>query len=196
MSVVPLILASASPRRAELLRAASIPFEVLAPVVDETVQPGESADAYVRRLSHAKAAATAILAPGRCVLGADTTVVIDEEILGKPEDVHDAGRMLRMLSGRAHTVLTSVCVIAPNGSASVRVESTTVEFAPLSSVDVAWYVSTGEPMDKAGAYAIQGRASRFVTRIEGSYPNVVGLPVALVWKMLRETGFGVRDGLS
>jgi septum formation protein len=118
------------------------------------------------------------------VLGADTTVVVDAEILGKPADAHDAVRMLRLLSGRVHEVLTGVCV-ARGRAVDTRVARTSVEFLPLSDDEIAWYVGTGEPMDKAGAYAIQGRVSRFVSRIDGSYSNVVGLPVSLVYQMLR-----------
>lgn len=189
-----LILASASPRRAELLAAAGIPFEVRPADVDESVLPGEPADAYVRRVAREKALAAGAGAPRAPILGADTVVVADGEILGKPRDAEDARRMLRGLSGISHRVLTGVCLV-PAGSAEggdaraeVRVAATTVEFAALTDEEIAWYVSTGEPMDKAGAYAIQGFASRFVTRIDGSYSNVVGLPVALVYGMCRRVG--------
>ena len=183
-----LILASASPRRAELLNAAGIEFDPMPAHVDETVQDGESPERYVRRLADAKACGILARSHGRPVVAADTVVVVDGQILGKPSDAADARRMLRLLSGRRHEVLTAVSVslggpddVCPAASA---VERTTVEFAPLSDAEIGWYVASGEPMDKAGAYAIQGLASRFVTRIEGSYSNVVGLPVALVYKLL------------
>jgi septum formation protein len=182
------ILASASPRRAELLKAAGIDFDPMPAHVDETVQNGESAERYVRRLADAKACDALARSHGRPVVAADTVVVVDGEILGKPVDANDARRMLRLLSGRQHEVLTAVSVslgspddVCPAASA---VERTTVEFAPLSDEEIGWYVASGEPMDKAGAYGIQGLASRFVTRIDGSYSNVVGLPVALVYKLL------------
>jgi septum formation protein len=181
----PLILASASPRRAELLRAAGIAFDIAPTTVDETALAGESPDAYVRRVAEAKADSAHRAAPGRIILAADTTVVVDGTILGKPESASDAQRMLRVLSGRAHEVLTGVALAAPGVPApEVAVATTLVEFAPLTAAEIEWYVATGEPSDKAGAYAIQGLASRFVTRIDGSYSNVVGLPVSLVYQML------------
>jgi septum formation protein len=182
-----LVLASASPRRAELLRAAGLPFEVLVTDVDESARPGEPPSSYVRRLAAQKsAAALAILKdPSVIVLGADTTVVVDDAILAKPADDADAAAMLRRMSGRAHQVLTGISL--RRGAQEVgRVESTTVYFAKLSDADVAWYVGSGEGRDKAGAYAIQGLASRFIPRIEGSYSNVVGLPVTAVVDLLRE----------
>jgi septum formation protein len=174
-----LILASASPRRAELLRAAGITFEVIVADVDETPRADEQAAGYVQRLAVEKARAVMPRAAGRPVLAADTVVVVDGAILGKPRDDDDARRMLRLLSGRMHTVLTGVAL-----GEDVRVASTVVEFVPLSTSEIDWYVASGEPGDKAGAYAIQGLASRFVARIDGSYSNVVGLPVALVYEML------------
>jgi septum formation protein len=188
-----LILASASPRRAELLRAAGIPFEAEAADVDESVLAGEAAEVYVRRLAEAKARAVAARHPGRVVLGADTVVVVDAELLGKPTDAADARRMLRLLSGRTHRVLTGVCVVgkgvgSPEGGPYTDAAVTTVEFAVLEPAQIDWYVASGEPMDKAGAYAIQGRGSRFVTRIAGSYSNVVGLPVELVSRMCTRAG--------
>lgn len=174
-----LVLASASPRRAELLRAAGIAFEVIAADVDETPLANEPAADYVQRLAAEKARAVSPRAAGRPVLAADTVVVVDGAILGKPRDQEDARRMLGLLSGRVHSVLTGVAL-----GDDVRVASTSVEFAPLTAEEIAWYVASGEPGDKAGAYAIQGLASRFVTRIDGSYSNVVGLPVALVYEML------------
>jgi septum formation protein len=179
-----IVLASASPRRAELLRAAGIDFEVQPANVDEAIATGESPNEYVSRLAEAKARLIYERDVRRIVLAADTAVVVDAHILGKPLDETDASRMLRMLSGRTHEVLTAVSVFHPGQIVDTRVDTTTVELAPLSDTDINWYVSSGEPMDKAGAYAVQGLASRFVTRIEGSHSNVVGLPVALVYQML------------
>jgi septum formation protein len=192
-----LVLASASPRRAELLRAAGFEFEVRPADADETVHPDELPDQYVRRVADAKAQAVLAAAGDRPVIAADTVVVVDGRILGKPVDAEDAAAMLRALSGRRHQVLTGVTV-AVRASASrepggirrlTSVEITDVEFAPLTEAEIAWYVASGEPADKAGAYAVQGRASRFVRRVEGSYSNVVGLPVAVVYRMLAELGF-------
>lgn len=183
-----LILASASARRAELLQAAAIPFEVVAANVDETLLGGEAPDAYVGRLAVAKAAAVQARFPDRTILAADTTVVIDGEVLGKPLDAPDATRMLTRLSGMRHTVLTGVALVGP-GSRQVAVEATEVWFAPLTTAEIAAYVESGEPMDKAGAYGVQGRASRFVERIDGMYSNVVGLPIARVYRMLAAAGW-------
>jgi septum formation protein len=184
-----LILASASPRRAELLKAAGIDFDVMPADVDEAVHDGESPEQYARRVANAKACGALARSHGRPVLAADTVVVVDGQILQKPADAEDARRMLALLSGRRHEVLTAVSVslggpddVCP---AAAGVERTTVEFAPLSDAEIAWYVASGEPLDKAGAYAIQGLGSRFITRINGSYSNVVGLPVALVYKLLQ-----------
>src|SRR5262249_23194686 len=153
IAVSPLVLASASPRRAELLRGAGIEFDVTPADVDETVQPGERPDAYVRRVAAAKARAVAARARDRVVLGADTTVVIDDMMLGKPVDDNDAKRMLCLLSGRTHDVLTAVAVFRAGMDESlVDVERTEVEFAPLTEFEIDWYVATGEPRDKAGAY--------------------------------------------
>jgi septum formation protein len=186
-SAVRLILASASPRRAELLRAAGFEFDVVPADVDERPQPGEQPDAYVCRVALDKARAVAACLSDAVVLAADTCVVVDGLILGKPADGDDAARMLQMLSGRSHVVLTGVAVIGPAG---IRVEASSshVVVAGLSSVEIAWYVASGEPADKAGAYAIQGLASRFVEAVDGSYSNVVGLPVALVYRLLCEQG--------
>ena len=179
------LLASRSPRRAELLRAAGFDFEVVPADVDEAAHPGEDARAYVARMSASKAAAIGCRISGSPVLGADTVVVLDGVMLGKPRDDEDAARMLRMLAGRAHEVCTGVTIQA-GGRALSEVVSTRVRFLPLTSDEIAWYVGTGEPRDKAGAYAIQGRASRFVESIEGSYSNVVGLPVATVYRLIRQ----------
>ena len=190
-----LILASASPRRRELLRAAGIAFEVVATDIPEVPDPGEAPQAFAERMALQKAKTIASWRANDWVLGADTIVVVDGTILGKPRDKKDAARMLRMLSGRQHEVITAVCVCkVSNGimRCDCQSETTRVTFSELSDEDIAGYVSTGEPMDKAGAYGIQGIASRWIPRIEGDYSNVVGLPMALVWGMLRERG--VVDG--
>lgn len=202
-----LILASASPRRAELLRAAGFAFDVIAADVDESIRPGEPPPLYVRRLAAEKSAAAQRMLRDRrtpvrdqhaaertavpdVVIAADTTVVVDGDILAKPVDDADVARMLKRLSGRAHEVLTGVSVRL-NAYELGRVETTIVEFVALSDEDIAWYVASGEGRDKAGAYGIQGLASRFIPRIEGSYSNVVGLPVACVFELLREIS-GIR----
>jgi len=179
-----IILASRSPRRAELLRAAGFDFDVHAAQIDETPRPGEAAAAYVERLAIEKAQAVFALHSSQIVLGADTTVVLDGRILGKPEDRADAVAMLTALSGRAHDVLTGVAIVSALGVRS-GVEHTRVWFAAVTDEDIRHYVDSGQPMDKAGAYGIQGLASRFIPRIEGSYSNVVGLPVTLVSSILR-----------
>lgn len=163
----------------------------------------ETPDGYVRRVAQLKAQTVARRAPGRAVLGADTIVVVDHEILGKPAGAEDARRMLRRLSGREHVVMTAVCLINPGPAEAgryegaregaskrleLRVVRTTVEFAPLSGAEIDWYIASGEPMDKAGAYAVQGLAARFIARVDGSYSNVVGLPVAVVYDLCRGAG--------
>ncbi|MFB3814855.1 MAG: nucleoside triphosphate pyrophosphatase [Terriglobales bacterium] len=201
-----LILASASPRRQELLRNARILFKVQPADVPEVRGDGEPPEAFAQRLAREKARAIFnLLRPpaGTFVLGADTVVVVDGEVLGKPADEADAARMLQLLSGRQHQVITGVCLLGQPNTANereagngkrgtvvehVRCETTQVFFAPLSDDDIQDYINTGEPMDKAGAYGIQGMASRWIPRIEGDYFNVVGLPVALVCRMLREQG--------
>ena len=180
----PLVLASASPRRADLLRAAGFGFDIHPAHADERRHEEEDPLGYVRRVAIDKARTVHAQLPDRIILAADTTVVVDRHLLAKPEDDRDAQRMLRLLSGRAHEVLTAVAIATATGI-DVRTAATTVEFAPLSEDEIAWYVASGEPADKAGAYAIQGLASRFVTSIQGSYSNVVGLPVALVYEMLK-----------
>jgi len=179
-----LVLASASPRRAELLRNAGIAFIAEPANVVEERGNGEAPTAYARRLARDKALAVAARRPADIVLGADTIVCVDDLVLEKPRDAADAFAMLRRLSGRWHEVTTAICLIAP-GSEIVEHETTRVRFEGLTDDDIRAYIATGEPMDKAGAYAIQGIASRWITRIEGDYGNVVGLPVARVWKMLR-----------
>jgi septum formation protein len=184
---VRLVLASASPRRADLLRAAGIPFDVFPVDVDEQFRLGEKPEHAVARLAEAKAAVAAASHPDDVVLGADTTVVIGREALGKPSDPEDAARMLRLLSGRTHDVLTGVCVCG-QGRRLVHVEATRVRIARLGESEIAWYVSTGEPFDKAGGYAVQGLGSRFIKGIDGSYSNVVGLPISSVYELLKELG--------
>ena len=186
-----LVLASASPRRAELLRAAGIEFDVMPADVDEAMDAEDTPEGYVRRIAQTKAEAVATRITGRPVLAADTVVLVDNAILGKPANPADARRMLRLLSGRGHVVLTGVCLINPHaesGRVQTTTARTTVEVASLTDAEIDWYVASGEPMDKAGAYAIQGLASKFVTAIEGSYSNVVGLPVALVYDLCKREG--------
>jgi nucleoside triphosphate pyrophosphatase len=182
-----IVLASASPRRQELLRNAGISFTVQPADIDETLVAGESPRDCAERLAREKAVAVFQSRPQDFVLGADTIVVVDDLILGKPRDADDAMRMLRLLSGRTHEVITGVCLAGPAGSTTVS-EATRVTMCEISHDEIRAYVATGEPMDKAGAYAIQGLASRWIPRIEGDYSNVVGLPVALVYRMLRERG--------
>jgi septum formation protein len=220
-----LVLASASPRRRELLRNAGIPFAVQPTQIAEDPLPGEDARECAERLAREKALAVARQRPQDVVLGADTVVVIDGQILGKPADAADAARMLRMLSGREHQVITGVCLVvtgqlsvartasqkgdpqglkpaflgALGGTAeavpcpkptfeTISSETTVVTMSEISENEIADYIATGEPTDKAGAYAIQGIASRWIPRIDGDYSNVVGLPVALVWRMLKSAG--------
>lgn len=193
-----LVLASASPRRRELLAQAGFSFEVHPAHIPEEPLEGEDPFTYVTRLAREKAQAVyceltsadgqtaKVRLPGEssiAVLGADTTVTLDNHILGKPEDAADAMRMLRLLSGRTHRVITGVALVTANG-AEVAAEATAVRFLALSDEEIAAYVATGEPMDKAGAYAIQGHAARWIPRIEGCYFNVVGLPLALVSTLL------------
>jgi septum formation protein len=183
---VRLILASASPRRAELLQAAGFEFDVVVADVDESVRTGELPSAYVRRLAAEKSAAALrrVSPADTVILGADTTVVVDGDILGKPRDDEEVAAMLRKLSGKRHNVLTGISL--RQGAYEVgRVETTEVAFREVSEDEVGWYVASGEGRDKAGAYAIQGRAARFIPRIEGSYSNVVGLPIAAVAELLR-----------
>ena len=159
--------------------------------VDETMDVEDTPEGYVRRVAQLKAEAVLPRAGGRPVLGADTIVIVDQTVLGKPSDIADARRMLRLLSGREHSVVTGVCLINPaaeSGRVQLSMTRTCVGFAALTEEEISWYVASGEPMDKAGAYAIQGLASRFVTRIDGSYSNVVGLPVALVYDLCKRAG--------
>jgi septum formation protein len=185
-----LILASGSPRRAELLRAAGFAFDVEPVEVDERFRRGEKPGNAVARLAQAKAGTVAARHPLAVVLGADTTVVVRGEPLGKPADQIDAVRMLRLLSGRTHEVLTGIC-LSSGGRSLVHVEPSRVRVARMSEEEIAWYVSTGEPADKAGAYAVQGLASRFIEGIDGSYANVVGLPIYNVCELLKELGCAI-----
>jgi nucleoside triphosphate pyrophosphatase len=198
-----LVLASASPRRQELLRSAGIAITVQPTNIPESPLDGEAPKAFAERMAREKAWAIFKQRPNEFVLGADTIVVVDKEILGKPKDAADAARMLRLLSGRSHQVVTGVCLMGPRsgGTSSgspdakpetslgdVRSETTIVHVTSLSDDEIRAYIASGEPMDKAGAYAIQGMASRWIPRIEGDYANVVGLPIALVYRMLKECG--------
>jgi septum formation protein len=188
-----LILASSSPRRAEILRDAGIVFDVCAPQVDEAPHPHEAAAKMVARLAEAKARAAAELAGEKnpaVIIGADTAVELDGEIFGKPRDTADASEMLSRLSGRIHQVLTGIYVLRmPDGAARAAVETTAVTFAQLDQKEIDAYIASGEPFDKAGGYAIQGRAGRHIPRIEGCYFNVVGLPLARLYILLAELGW-------
>jgi septum formation protein len=179
-----LLLASQSPRRLELLAAAGIPCQVVSVSVDETPVRLEPPGEHVRRLARLKADAGLAIHPDRVVLGADTIVIVGSEIMGKPRDDAEAVRMLRVLSGREHEVLTGLAIVSTR-RAVVEVARTRVWFNPLTDREIADYVASGEPRDKAGGYAIQGLGSRFIDRIQGSYSNVVGLPVALVYRLLK-----------
>lgn len=196
-----IILASSSPRRAEILRNAGFEFSVMSAEIDESWLAGEGAATYVERLAEAKAQAVASQLRTKSpnldsvIVGADTTVAIEGEILGKPESEEHAGRMLRRLSGRWHEVLTGLAVVAmrqPNEQQRVAVEKTRVEFAMLSEREIEDYIKTREPFDKAGAYAIQGRGGKFIPRIEGCYFNVMGLPLARLYAMLKEIESGTH----
>ena len=191
-----LILASSSPRRREILQAAGIPFEVVAPSVPEIQQDGESPEQFVCRMAmeKAEAALDRIVYPSLApILGADTAVVIENQTLGKPASADEARAMLRLLSGREHRVLTGLCLLSPPAAwpcprselrSEIQLASTIVRFSLLTEEEIEQYVSSGEPFDKAGGYAIQGLASKFIETIQGCYFNVVGLPVSLVYQML------------
>jgi septum formation protein len=188
-----LILASASPRRAEILSAAGIPFEVRASKIDESRLPGESPDKMVERLARAKAEAVVrgVLQTGpTIILGADTIVVANYEILGKPGSAATAREMLQKLRGRDHLVITGFALLrVPDGKMRVSHATTRVWFSNMTDAEIDSYVATEEPLDKAGAYAIQGIAGKYIPRIEGCYFNVVGLPMARVWKAMKELGW-------
>jgi septum formation protein len=185
-----LILASASPRRRDLLTQAGLRFDVLPAAIDETLHPGESPTAYVQRLALEKAQAIHALHPKATVLGADTTVVLDngaaQQILNKPTSLAEAELMLRQLSNRTHQVHTGIAVVTPTTQRS-HIETTTVFFSPIPADDLAHYLSTSDSLDKAGAYGIQGYAARWIPRIEGDFFNVMGLPIAAVLHLLRES---------
>ncbi len=190
-----LILASASPRRAQILRDAGISFSVLSSAVDETPYAGETPQQMVERLANAKAELVSARAVGPAILiAADTVVVVDGHVLGKPRSTDDARRMLQLFSGRTHSVVTGVSLIRlPEMDRRQFVETTLVTFAPLTSDEISRYLATEEPFDKAGAYAIQGHAGRYIPRIEGCYFNVVGLPLARLVSTLEELGWSAEQ---
>ena len=183
-----LVLASASPRRQELLKLLQVEFEVLPSQVLETTEENETPRELVRRLAQAKAMWAQKMRSRSIIVGADTVVVCDGQVLGKPHSPNDARSMLNLLSGRSHDVLTGVCTLHEL-QCEVDVSRTVVQFSPLSSQEIEAYLKTGEPFDKAGAYAIQGFGSRFIEKIDGCYFNVVGLPISLLYQMLRKMGF-------
>jgi septum formation protein len=180
-----LVLASASPRRRELLAQLGVAFDVVPSAVPEVPEPGERPEAFAQRVAREKAAEVARRRPGSFVLAADTVVVVDDTILNKPRDCDDARRMLRMLSGRSHRVLTAVALVDPAGHCNELVVHSQVEFRPLSARDIEDYLDSGEPFDKAGAYAVQGLAKQFVVQVRGSLSNVIGLPLDEVAALLR-----------
>jgi len=191
---VKLLLASASPRRREILAGLGLRFTVRPADVVETPEPGEAAGDYVLRVARDKAAVAGESAtPGTLVLAADTEVVIDGEILGKPRDAEDAARMLRRLAGREHEVLTGLALAEPaSGREAAHVEISRVRFAPMIDAEIAWYVASGEPMDKAGAYAVQGLGALFVEAVIGSHSNVVGLPVHALYRLCGALGVDLK----
>jgi septum formation protein len=180
-----LILASGSPRRKELLTAAGWPFEAITAGIDESLKPNEDPATYVQRLALSKAEAVAAKLDHGLVLGADTTVVVDGQILGQPVDDADAKRMLQLLNNKWHEVLTGVAVVRVGGESRVNYETTRVRFAEMSEQELDWYVSTGEARGKAGAYGIQGAAGLFIEEIQGDYFNIVGLPMRLVYELVK-----------
>lgn len=183
------ILASASPRRRELLASVGFDFDVIPSSVPELRDPGESPEEYVARLSREKAAAIAAKHADRWIIAADTTVLLGEELLEKPEDHADARRMLATIAGKTHIVYTGVTLRnTAAGYHDTRVAESEVRMLPLSEQEIAWYVATGEPLDKAGAYAVQGIGGMFIDSVHGSYTNVVGLPLALLYQMLKRAG--------
>lgn len=186
-----LILASASPRRRDLLSGLGVRFSVRPVDVDETPRPGEEPRGYVLRLAREKAAARA--APGELVLAADTSVVLDGEILGKPVDAADARRMLSRLAGREHTVLTGAALLEAGRGDASAVEESRVRIAALSDEELRWYVATGETLDKAGSYAVQGLGAMFVEAVYGDYTNVVGLPLPATYRLFRDLGHDLRS---
>lgn len=186
----PIVLASASPRRRDLLTDCGVRFRVDPSAVPEVPRAGETPEAYAARVAREKAAEVARRHPADWVLGADTIVVVDGDILGKPIDRQDAHRMLRRLSGRAHRVLTAVALVGPGPETDSLLVGTEVEFRPLTAAEIEAYLDSGEPFDKAGAYAVQGGAAEFVSAVRGSLSNVIGLPVDEVLALLRRRGAG------
>lgn len=178
-----LVLASGSPRRAEILERAGWPHQIIVAGIDETVLPNEEPAAYVQRLARSKAEAVANRLEEGLVLGADTTVVVANQILGQPVDDADARRMLRLLNAKWHDVLTGVAVVRVGGETRVAYQTTRVRFAEMSEQEIDWYIATGEPFGKAGAYGIQGKAALFIEEIEGDYFNIMGLPIRLVYEL-------------
>ena len=186
---MPFILASSSPRRRELLTSIGIPFDVVPSHVPEEHQPGEAPEEYVARLSRDKAHAIAAKHPSQWVIAADTTVLLGDQLLEKPVDPADAARMLSLIAGKTHTVYTGVTLQRLDQQyCETRVAESEVRMLPLSPRDIEWYVATGEPLDKAGAYAVQGIGAMFIDSIHGSYTNVVGLPLATLFQMMRKVG--------
>jgi septum formation protein len=178
-----LVLASSSPRRTEILNRAGWPHEIMVAGIDESLMPNEEPAVYVQRLARSKAAAVASRLEKGIVLGADTTVVISGQILGQPVDDGDARRMLDLLNGKWHEVLTGVALVKVGGESRVAYETTRVRFAEMSQSEIDWYISTGEPFGKAGAYGIQGKAALFIEEIQGDYFNIMGLPIRLAYKL-------------
>jgi septum formation protein len=193
---VALVLASSSPRRAEILTALGIPFVVDPAEISEEIAPGESGERAASRLAAEKAACVTARRPESWVLAADTLVLLGGRILGKPRDGAEAAEMLRFLGGREHRVVTAVRFTRGAGPGREIVETTGVRIAPLSEEEILWYVATGEPCDKAGAYAVQGLGARFIESVDGSYTNVMGLPARAVYLLLRESGDPSLSGLS
>lgn len=187
-----IILASGSPRRSEIMESVGWKFIKDVPDIDETELPGESPDVYVQRLALTKAETIASRHKGEIVLGADTTVVIDDQIIGKPVDAADATRMLKLLSGNWHQVLTGIAVVQ-NGISRVEFQSTRVKFVEMNEAEIDFLVKCGDPLDKAGAYAVQAQAALFIEGIEGDYWNVVGLPISLVYRLIIEKGRSIVD---
>lgn len=185
MQLPKLILASGSPRRVEILNSIGWEFEKHVADIDESLREGESPEDYVVRLAREKAEAVAVKFPESVVLGADTTVVIDNQILGKPVDMDDARRMLRLLSGNWHEVLTGVAVVE-NGATRFAMQKTRVKFSEMSEVEIEFLAEKGDPLDKAGAYAVQAQAALFIEKVEGEYWNVVGLPINLVHRLVMQ----------
>ena len=178
-----LVLASSSPRRTEILNRAGWPHEIMVAGIDESVKPNEDPATYVQRLARSKAEAVAQRLQEGLVLGADTTVVVAGEILGQPRDDADARRMLDLLNGKWHEVLTGVAVVRVGGESRVAYETTRVRFAEMNETEIDWYIASGEPFGKAGAYGIQGKAALFIEEIEGDYFNIMGLPIRLAYEL-------------